>query len=78
MTVRLRDTTTGVVVHVEGDKVSRMGRGWEIVPAHGPADPPPTPDESWTVKRLREYARERNISIGTATSKADILAIVTE
>ena len=78
MTVRLRNTATGVVVSVEGDKVSRMGRGWVPVTVPTRDLREPSPDESWTIKRLREYARTNDISIGAATSKSDILAIVTK
>lgn len=35
-----------------------------------------TPDESWTVAQLREYAGENGIELGNARSKADILAAI--
>lgn len=34
--IRLRSTTTGAVVVVADEKVSRLGREWEVV-----SDPPP-------------------------------------
>jgi len=36
------------------------------------------PSESWTVPQLRAYAEERQIDLGDATKKADILAALTE
>ena len=35
-----------------------------------------TPDESWTVADLREYAKANDIDLHGATSKADILAAI--
>lgn len=40
-------------------------------------DPPAVaPNEAWTVAKLRAYATERGISLGTASRKADILRVL--
>lgn len=77
MTVRLRNITTGVVVSVAGEKVSRLGREWEPVAAPTPSETG-HPDSTWTVKELRAYARDHDITLGTVTSKGDILAVIAE
>lgn len=52
--------------------------GWEVLE---PDEPEPTapeipegdPDDSWSVKQLRAYAREHDVDLGGATRKDDIL-----
>lgn len=42
-----------------------------------PRDSGAFPSESWTVKRLREYATAHDIDLGGASVKSDILNAVT-
>lgn len=37
-----------------------------------------TPDDSWTVADLRDYAHEHNIDLGDVSKKADILDAIGE
>lgn len=41
-----------------------------------PSDPETEPSDAWTVPRLQEYAAAKQIDLGDATKKADILAAI--
>ena len=41
-----------------------------------PTVPSSTPDETWTVPKLRKHAQDADIDLAGATSKADILAAI--
>lgn len=39
-------------------------------------EPEPAPDESWTVEDLKAHAKEHDVDLSGARSKADILAAI--
>ncbi|MEV6555875.1 hypothetical protein AB0M22_09175 [Nocardia sp. NPDC051756] len=62
--------------------------GWAVKKISNPAvwatetesdtEPDDEPSESWTVAQLRAHAERREIDLGDATKKADILAAITD
>lgn len=47
-----------------------------VVPVRTPEDPDAEPSDAWTIPRLQEYAAAKEIDLGDATKKADILAAI--
>ena len=72
---RLKNAATGVTVQTSDAVAARLSAEWRRV---GGGEPQGAPDESWTVKQLKAYAAERDIDLGDATKKVDILDILIE
>lgn len=50
---------------------------WPTAPTTPPEPPAPAPDlDGLTLSQLREYAAENGIDLGSATRKADVLAVI--
>ena len=67
---------TGVIVSVADHKDDRFGAGWtrEGEQAKSKFE---TPDKSWKVDELKQFATDNAIDLGEATKKDDILAALT-
>lgn len=73
---RLVHSVTGVAVNVSDEKAGRLGSEWSA--PKEPAEPrSESPDSSWKVADLKAYAEEREVDLGDATKKDDILAVLT-
>jgi predicted NUDIX family NTP pyrophosphohydrolase len=79
-TVLTHPKTGAVVVLVEGDDVPSWAT--ELIGAHLIGDPEstepegPKPVEKMTVPELKQYAEEKQIDLGDATKKDEILAAI--
>jgi hypothetical protein len=74
MTKRFTNVTSKVTVSVSEETAERLGSEWVDADAVARSD---TPDTSWKVAELKEYAAENGIELGDATRKDDILAAIT-
>ena len=67
---------TGIVVSVADSKDDRFASGWKPYDGTDSAPTSETPDKSWKVADLKAYADEKNVDLGDATKKEDILAAI--
>lgn len=67
---------TGVVVSVADEKDHRFGDGWTREGAKAATPRSDTPDKSWKVDELVQFAADKSIDLGGATKKDDILAVL--
>jgi hypothetical protein len=73
--VTLVHSTRGTRITVAKSMAPRM---LGYVPVGKTASPQGDPDESWTLAQLNEYAAGRNLDLGGATRKADVLDAILE
>jgi len=79
---RLVNAATGVTVTVSDETAARLGPEWAAEGGTEQTETPQrpqrseTPDATWKVAELTAYAAERNIALGDATKKDDILAVL--
>ena len=71
---RYRNSVTRVVVNVDDDTAAQLNKDWK--PFDGSKPKSDTPDTSWKVAELKDYADENGIDLGEATKKEDILAAI--
>lgn len=74
---RLEHVSTGVVVSVADEKVSRLGAEWRPIDDSAPAKSE-TPDLSWKVAEIREFAEANGIDLGDAKKKDELLAAIAD
>lgn len=55
---------------------SYISQGWVAAGSPAPAEQESVPSKSWKVDELKAYAEEREIDLGDATKKADILSVI--
>lgn len=73
---KFQNISTGVVVSVADSKDERFASGWKPYDGTDSAPTSDTPDKSWKVADLKAYAEEKNVDLGDATKKEDILAAI--
>jgi hypothetical protein len=75
---RFENVSTGIIVSVADSKVDRFTSGWKTPGAKDAEPKSETPDKTWKVDELKAYAAERDIDLGEATKKDDIIAVLTK
>lgn len=67
---------TGVVISVADEKDGRYTTGWAPEGDAQKVEKSATPDKTWKVDELKQFAADNSIDLGEATKKDDILAVL--
>jgi len=73
---RFINDTTGAIVSVADEKDYRFGDGWHTEGSAPKSVKSSTPDKSWTVAELNDYAKQNSVDLGDATKKDDVVAAI--